>query len=102
MKKVTFFSLFLAFLAGSSFAQFVNGPAAEGVLGQLDYITATAGTAVNKFNGPNGVFYDNRTGKVWVADRGNHRVLRFSSANAYINGSDAELVIGQPDFVTNT
>ena len=102
MKKVTFFSLFLAFLAGSSFAQFVNGPAAEGVLGQLDYITATAGTAVNKFNGPNGIFYDNRTGKVWVADRGNHRVLRFSSANAYINGSDAELVIGQPDFVTNT
>ncbi len=102
MKKVTFFSLFLAFLAGTSFAQFVNGPAAEGILGQLDYITLTGGTAVNKFNGPNGVFYDNRTGKIWVADRGNHRVLRFSSANAYINGSDAELVIGQPDFVTNT
>lgn len=102
MKKVTFFALFLAFLAGSSFAQFVNGPAAEGVLGQLDYITLTGGTAINKFNGPNGVFFDNRTGKIWVADRGNHRVLRFSSVNAYVNGSDAELVIGQPDFVTNT
>ena len=102
MKKVTFFSLFLAFLAGSSFAQFVNGPAAEGVLGQLDYITLTGGTAINKFNGPNGVFFDNRTGKIWVADRGNHRVLRFSSVNAYVNGSDAELVIGQPDFTTNT
>ncbi|GMU90292.1 MAG: hypothetical protein AMXMBFR49_24970 [Chlorobiota bacterium] len=102
MKKVTFFALFLAFLAGSSFAQFVNGPAAEGVLGQLDYITLTGGTAINKFNGPNGVFFDNRTGKIWVADRGNHRVLRFSSVNAYVNGSDAELVIGQPDFTTNT
>lgn len=102
MKKVTFFALFLAFLAGSSFAQFVNGPAAEGVLGQLDYITLTGGTAINKFNGPNGVFFDNRTGKIWIADRGNHRVLRFSSVNAYVNGSDAELVIGQPDFVTNT
>ncbi|KAA0247219.1 MAG: T9SS C-terminal target domain-containing protein [Chlorobiota bacterium] len=98
----TGFALFLAFLAGSSFAQFVNGPAAEGVLGQLDYITLTGGTAINKFNGPNGVFFDNRTGKIWVADRGNHRVLRFSSVNAYVNGSDAELVIGQPDFTTNT
>ncbi len=102
MKKVTFFALFLAFLAGTSFAQFVNGPAAEGILGQLDYISLTGGTAINKFNGPNGVFYDNRTGKIWIADRGNHRVLRYSSVNAYINGSDAELVIGQPDFVTNT
>ncbi|MBN8545377.1 MAG: T9SS type A sorting domain-containing protein [Ignavibacteria bacterium] len=102
MKKSTFLVLFLSFLAGTTFAQFVNGPAAEGVLGQLDYITLTSGTAINKFNGPNGVFFDNRTGKIWVADRGNHRVLRFSSANAYINGSDAELVIGQPDFTTNT
>jgi len=102
MKKVTFFALFFAFLAGTTFPQFVNGPAAEGVLGQLDYISLTSGTAINKFNGPNGVFFDNRTGKIWVADRGNHRVLRFSTTNAYINGADAELVIGQPDFVTNT
>lgn len=102
MKNFTFFLLFFALCAGFASAQFVNGPPAEGVLGQVDYITPTAGTAINKFNGPNGVFFDNRNGKVWVADRGNHRVLRFSSINAYINGGDAELVIGQPDFTTNT
>ncbi len=102
MKKVTFFALFFAFLAATSVPQFVNGPAAEGVLGQLDYISLSSGTTINKFNGPNGVFYDNRTGKIWVADRANHRVLRFSTPNAYINGADAELVIGQPDFTTAT
>ena len=102
MKTVTFFLFFSTLLAGVSSAQFVNGKAAEGVLGQLDYITPTSGVAINKFNGPNGVLFDNRNGKIWVADRGNHRVLRFSSTNAYINGGDAELVIGQPDFTTNT
>ncbi|GAB1350513.1 hypothetical protein MASR1M107_27280 [Ignavibacteriales bacterium] len=102
MKTVTFFLFFYTLLAGVSSAQFVNGKAAEGVLGQLDYITPTSGVAINKFNGPNGVLFDNRNGKIWVADRGNHRVLRFSSTNAYINGGDAELVIGQPDFTTNT
>ncbi|MBK7869052.1 MAG: T9SS type A sorting domain-containing protein [Ignavibacteriales bacterium] len=102
MKTVTFFIFFFTLLAGVSSAQFVNGQAAEGVLGQLDYITPTSGVAINKFNGPNGVLFDSRNGKIWVADRGNHRVLRFSSTNAYINGGDAELVIGQPDFTTNT
>jgi sugar lactone lactonase YvrE len=102
MKTVTFFLFFFTLLAGVSSAQFVNGQAAEGVLGQLDYITPTSGVAINKFNGPNGVLFDSRNGKIWVADRGNHRVLRFSSTNAYINGGDAELVIGQPDFTTNT
>lgn len=102
MKTVTFFTLFFTLLAGVSSAQFVNGQAAEGVLGQLDFITPISGVAINKFNGPNGVLFDSRNGKIWVADRGNHRVLRFSSTNAYINGADAELVIGQPDFTTNT
>ncbi len=102
MKTVTFFIFFFTLLAGVSSAQFVNGQAAEGVLGQLDFITPTSGVAINKFNGPNGVLFDSRNGKIWVADRGNHRVLRFSSTNAYINGGDAELVIGQPDFTTNT
>lgn len=102
MKTVTFFLFFFTLLAGVSSAQFVNGQAAEGVLGQLDFITPTSGVAINKFNGPNGVLFDSRNGKIWVADRGNHRVLRFSSTNAYINGGDAELVIGQPDFTTNT
>jgi len=50
MKTVTFFLFFFTLLAGVSSAQFVNGQAAEGVLGQLDYITPTSGVAINKFN----------------------------------------------------
>lgn len=64
MKTVTFFLFFSTLLAGVSSAQFVNGKAAEGVLGQLDYITPTSGVAINKFNGPNGVLFDNRNGKI--------------------------------------
>lgn len=102
MKLITYFTFYLLVLVGTASAQFVNGAAAEGVLGQLDFITSTSGVTISKFNGPNGVFFDNRNGKIWVADRANHRVLRFSSANAYITGGEAELVIGQPDFVTST
>lgn len=44
---------------------------------------------------------DAATGRVFVADTGNNRVLRFASAAALTNGADAELVIGQPDFTSN-
>ncbi|MCK6603422.1 MAG: T9SS type A sorting domain-containing protein [Ignavibacteriaceae bacterium] len=97
------FSLLLAFFMSTGLmAQPVNGQAAEGVLGQTDFISPLSGLSASKFNGPNGVFYHNATGKLYVADRGNHRVLRWNSVNAYINGSDAEAVFGQPDFTTGT
>lgn len=94
--------LLTIFLSTVLDAQPVNGQAAEGVLGQTDFITPLSGLSASKFNGPNGVFYHNATGKLYVADRGNHRVLRWNSLNAYINGSDAEAVFGQPDFITGT
>lgn len=38
------------------------------------------------------------TGKVFVTDSTNHRVLRYSSAQAYLLGGAAEAVFGQPDL----
>ncbi|KAB2921056.1 MAG: T9SS type A sorting domain-containing protein, partial [Bacteroidetes bacterium] len=79
-----------------------NNPSASGVLGQTDYVTKTTGNGATKLNGPNGISVDASTGKVFVVDRGNHRVLRWSSADALVSGSAAEAVIGQPDFTTVT
>ena len=82
-------------------AQFQNAPPADGVLGQPDFVSNTPGLSASMFNGPNGVAVDPATGKLFVADRGNHRVLRFSSTQALQTGGAAEAVFGQPDFTSN-
>ena len=82
-------------------AQLSNGLAANGVLGPSDLTTRpAAATTASRFNGPNGVVIDPVSGKLFVADRANNRVLRWSSADKMTNGSSAEAVLGQPDFVT--
>jgi len=89
-------------LAGTgALAQFSNGQPAVGVLGPTDLVTRpAAATTDSRFNGPNGVAIDPLTGKLFVADRGNNRVLRWTSVDAMINGAPAEAVLGQPDFTT--
>lgn len=41
-------------------------------------------------------------GNLWVADVGNQRVLRFPAASLTANGPSADLVLGEPDFSSNT
>lgn len=48
---------------------------------------------------PGGIFLDS-AGALWVADSENHRVLRFPSPSGV--GAAADLVVGQPDFITNS
>jgi predicted esterase len=52
-------------------------------------------------NGPVGIFVSG-AGRLWVTDRLNHRVLRFDNASMKTNGSNADIVLGQPDFTTGT
>ncbi|WP_246053014.1 NHL repeat-containing protein [Leptospira semungkisensis] len=72
---------------------------ADIVLGHPDFTTGGGGTSQSKFSTAFGVGVD-PTGNVWIADTGNHRVLRFTPP--FTNGMDADLVLGQPDFVSNT
>lgn len=92
--------MWLMIATTAAFAQITNNPTATGVLGQLDFVTRTAGTGASKFNGPSAIAKDPASGKIFVSDRANHRVLRFTSAAAMTTGGEAEAVFGQPDFVT--
>ncbi|WP_417913904.1 InlB B-repeat-containing protein [Candidatus Electronema sp. JM] len=77
------------------------------MLGQPDFTTAR-NCDIEECNGtdrmyrPQAVAVDPTTGKVFVADSSNNRVLRFASGAALANGAAAEAVLGQPDFVTTT
>jgi sugar lactone lactonase YvrE len=78
-----------------------TGDPADGVLGQPDFVTNSAGTSAAKMNRTTGVFVDG-SGTLWVGERDNNRVLRFDNAAAKANGANADGVLGEPDFVTST
>lgn len=78
-----------------------NQPDADGVLGQANFTTSGSGLSQSKFNNP----YDlaiTTGGTLFVADRSNNRVLRFDNASAKSNGANADGVLGQSSFTTNS
>jgi sugar lactone lactonase YvrE len=54
-----------------------NGAAADQVIGQPDFDSASAGTSAGGFHRPIGMAFD-ESGRLWIADAENDRVLRFS------------------------
>ncbi len=78
-----------------------NGANADGVLGQPDFTTGGSALTQSGFNGPNGVYVD-QNGTLWEDEFNNRRVLRFDDAANKANGADADGVLGQPDFTTNS
>lgn len=85
----------------AALAAWTNGQAATVVLGQSDFVTSADGLAQNKLRTPSASCVDKGTGKVFVVDNSNSRVLRFSSANAAINGGNAEAAFGQSSYTEN-
>ncbi len=79
-----------------------NNMPANGVLGQANFTATSPGASANTLNSPSGVAVDPTTGKLFVVDRYNNRVLRWGAAAKVTNGSAAEAVFGQPDFSTTT
>ncbi len=78
-----------------------TGAAASGLLGQADFQSAVSGTAENRLYGPTAVAMD-LSGRLWVADESNHRILRWDNAGALSSGAFASGVLGQPNFTTST
>jgi len=73
--------------------------AADGVLGQLDFISQISAINATGMNLPGNVATDSN-GRLWVADTSNNRVLRFDNAAFKANGAAADGVLGQPDFTS--
>lgn len=74
-----------------------NSGVADFVLGQPDLTSNKPnafGASARSLRGPSAVTVD-PVGNVWVADTGNHRVLRFKKG-----ATTADAVLGQPDFST--
>lgn len=77
-----------------------SGSTADVVLGQADFTHATAASSISGMNLPTGVSVDRVTRDLYVADYGNHRVLKFN-ANNKSTGASANLVFGQNNFTSN-
>jgi len=80
-------------------ATLASGADAEAVIGQVNFSGEFPGTSATKFRSPYGVHVDG-SGRLWVADSGNSRVLMFQNASTLGNGAAADLVLGKPDFTT--
>jgi len=79
-----------------------NAQAATLVLGQPNFMSSTSGATQTTMNSPDGVAVDPTSGKVFVADANNNRVLRFLSLATLSNGNPPEAVLGQPNFTSTT
>lgn len=75
----------------------------DAVYGQPNFNVTSAnanGASRSSLNRPRGLGFDSQ-GNLWIADTGDHRVLRYSAPTLDGLNPEADLVIGQPDFSAN-
>jgi DNA-binding beta-propeller fold protein YncE len=78
-----------------------NGQNAMNVLGQADFTSSGAATARNGMNAPFGVTHDPVSGRLYVSDYNNNRVLVFDG-KTLSNGQNAANVLGQSNFTSGS
>jgi hypothetical protein len=103
--RYTFLSIILSIILIKTPLQaqtWVNGQAASGVIGQINFVSAVSGTTSTNLNHPEMAIVDPSTGKVFVSDRDNNRILRFASVAAATSSTPAEAVLGQTSFVSSS
>ncbi len=76
---------------------------ADGVLGQPDFSSGTLNNPAlpgpaNRLSSPAAAAVDPISGRMFVADANNNRVLSWASSGAFANSQASDLVLGQPDF----
>jgi hypothetical protein len=76
-----------------------NGQAADLVIGQTTFTATTSGLAANRLNRP--FFMASDGAKLFVGDENNNRVLIWNTFPT-VNGQAADVVLGQPNFTSNT
>ena len=69
------------------------------VIGQANFTSNTSGTSNSAMHWPYGVAFDG-SGNLWVSEYDNNRILEFKPP--FSVGMSASLVLGQPNFTSNT
>jgi sugar lactone lactonase YvrE len=77
-----------------------NGAAAEAVFGQGSFNTKATGSGATGMNIPGGLCLD-QSGRLWVADLRNNRVLMFNAGSSRSSGAAADRVYGQANFTNS-
>lgn len=74
-----------------------NNASADVVIGQPNFTIVSGGTSEQDLQSPGGIAYDAASGKLFIADYGNHRVLIYNSVPT-THYATADVVLGQVDF----
>lgn len=103
MVRATLLVILLGLGAGLRAASVPTFAPANLVVGQPDFLSGNLAPVVGAatLDQPAGLAVHAATGKVFLADTANNRVLRYANAAALANGAAAERVFGQGDFTTN-
>ncbi|MBK8871655.1 MAG: NHL repeat-containing protein [Elusimicrobia bacterium] len=81
-------------------ASITNGENALNVLGQADFTSSGLATDINRMNAPREVEYDPESGRLYVAEYSNNRVLVFD-VTTVTDGENAVDLIGQANYTAN-
>ncbi|MDX8377006.1 MAG: Ig-like domain-containing protein, partial [Mariprofundales bacterium] len=75
---------------------------ADFVIGQADFDHDGTPISASTLNSPKGVFFDNYSSMLFVADTANNRVMVFDLSAGMSNGMTATAVLGQASFLSAT
>ena len=94
--------LFLSMFSFPAFSQTFPDSTADIVIGQSDFVTGTSGLSQTTLNCPDHIALDTTVSPpiMYISDYGNYRVLGYYNYPFLQNNAPADIVIGQPDFVT--
>ncbi|GEM_PF-782316 len=81
-----------------------NGIPATHVIGQNSFTTFSSVTTQTGMSGPYGLAYESETGRLFVAQYNNNRVLVYNASpeNLLVTSTPATHVLGQPNFTSNS
>ncbi|PAW64904.1 MAG: hypothetical protein B9S36_01495, partial [Verrucomicrobiia bacterium Tous-C2TDCM] len=96
------FTLLLLSTGSGHSQSIVDFPAAGLVLGQGNFTTGSSASppTASSLGEMSAIIVDPASGKVFVADTDNNRVLRYPDKDALANGAAAEYVFGQADLAS--
>src|ERR1700674_2204875 len=89
-------------------APFSTHEATSVVLGQANftsYVSNIESADQTHVTVPNAIAFDAKTNNLFVIDSGSNRVVEFVNAGSgtnFVDGMDASVVLGQPDFTGNS